>query len=85
MRKNRRGTRKGRSKAPSRTCKASGLATAPTTKGKEGTGGPPPPDDSAVAHADAEPPSPPPQDVEHSSDSDGDFVPTFYVSYCSSS
>ena len=31
------------------------------------------------------PQPPPPQDVEHSSDSDGDFVPTVYVSYCSSS
>ena len=42
----------------------------------------PPPDDSAVAHTDPEPPAPPPQDVEHSSDYDGDFVPTVYVSYC---
>ena len=45
----------------------------------------PPPDDSAVAHADPEPPAPPPKGVEHSSDSEGDFVPTVYVSYRSSS
>ena len=31
------------------------------------------------------PPPPPPEDMEHSSDSEGDFVPTIYVSFCSSS
>ena len=60
----------------------------------------PPPDDSerniasAVAHpyqdshpanAPRLPPPPRPEDMEHSSDSDGEFVPTVYVSYCSSS
>ena len=44
-----------------------------------------PPDDSAVAHADPQPPTSRPEDMEHSFDSDGDFVSTVYLSYCPSS
>ena len=47
------------SKAPSETCKASGLATAPTTKGKEGTAGPPPPT-TVQWGTETENPQPPP-------------------------
>ena len=66
-------------------CKALGLATAPTTKGKEGRAGPPPLTTVQWRTQSQNPQPPPPQDVENSSGSDGDFVPTVYVSCCSSS